>query len=168
MRASFTISFAFALTAAFACGSTTTTDTTHASDAGTGDDGASAGDGGSTTPGAVCKVDGDCNADPTMSSLAGTCDQGRCRCRAGLSVVPGGRCAAKGAGVSCTQKSDCHDGLDCLEFTVHPSPGACNVVGKQCAIACSGSGSACVAALGPGVLCLAGCSGPDGICGLTP
>lgn len=172
MRTSFFLSLSVCLVAA-ACGASTT-DTSSSGDAGVATDAASgdAATGGdaAATPGAVCKTDADCNDDPAMSSLAGTCDEGRCRCRTGLFIVPGGHCRAgvKGVGVSCTQKSDCYAGLDCVEFTVHPAGGGCNVLGKQCAIACSGSSSACVDALGPGTMCFAGCSGPSGICALTP
>lgn len=161
---------AIAFTAA--CGASTTSDSTAASDAGSGSeassDAATSGADASVTPGGVCTTDADCNGDPTMSSLAGKCDAGRCRCRTGLTIIPGGRCGTKGSGISCTQKSDCHEGLDCLEFTVHPAGGGCSVVGKQCAIACKGSGSECTAAFGPGAVCFAGCTGPEGICALTP
>jgi hypothetical protein len=123
-----------------------------------------------TPTNAGCAKDNDCNALATMSSLAGVCDQGRCRCRAGMYLVPGGKCGPdKGVGASCTSSSDCADGMECLDFTVHPKGGGCNAVGKQCTIRCDDADqqSSCTKAFGPGILCFAGCTGSEGICGLT-
>ena len=42
---------------------------------------------------AVCKTDPDCNGDPQVSSLEGSCYQGICICRSGLHVQPDGKCS---------------------------------------------------------------------------
>lgn len=137
------------------------------------DAGAGAADAASTGDNSVamCTTDAECNDDSTQSRLSGKCDAGRCKCLSGDHLVPGGRCrTAAGVGTSCTKTEDCYAGLECLDFAVHPKDGACQVVGKQCTIACDSAAqrSACSAEFGPGVLCFAGCTGTQGICGLTP
>lgn len=55
----------------------------------------SAADAGAPPSSKVCTVDQECNEDPTMSSLAGTCFQGVCICRANMFVQTSGRCGSK-------------------------------------------------------------------------
>ncbi len=58
-------------------------------DAATKPDGATLPDGSAL----VCKTDADCNGDPQVSSLEGSCFQGICICRSGLHVQPNGKCS---------------------------------------------------------------------------
>ncbi len=71
---------------------------TPPSDAATSDasraDGAGGGGGGGGAA-KVCVTDQDCNEDPAMSSLAGTCFSGACICRANMFVQPSGKCGTK-------------------------------------------------------------------------
>lgn len=138
-----------------------------ASDAGTsGETGSVATTGGATT----CKADPECNDIATQSSLSGACDNGRCKCVSGASLVPGGKCRpGPGLGAACKTTDDCAAGLECLDFAVHPKEGGCQIMGKQCTIACNASAqSSCSDVFGPGIMCFAGCSGNAGICGQTP
>lgn len=112
-----------------------------------------------------------CNDDLQQSSFAGKCEGGRCNCRAGSFIVPGGKCrSAKGIGAGCSNTSECYAGLECLEFAVHPPDGGCSVVAKQCTSSCNDATKPdhCSGFLGPGIRCFAGCAGSDGICGQTP
>lgn len=169
LRMRFLSLFPFVLVAA--C-SGSTLDGGKTSDAGASD-AASAADGADapSTSGAICTTDAECNDDATQNRLSGKCEAGRCKCLSGDHLVPGGRCrAAAGVGASCAKTEDCYAGLECLDFAVHPKDAPCQVVGKQCTASCNATDqrSVCTDVFGPGVLCFAGCTGTQGICGLTP
>lgn len=76
-----------------------------------------------------------------------------------------GGTGSKTFGESCTDSAECGAGLACLNFSVHPSGGACEVVGKLCSKSCtSGDADAC-ANLDAPAMCFEGCSAGAAVCG---
>lgn len=169
--------FLLLLSSAVACGGDQldagTNDAAPAPDAGASDSASSAESG--VVGATPCTVGSDqtCNHDPAVSAIYGTCTKsGRCECKPGFQLYPGGKCGKGpgGLGSSCTSGADCKEGMECLEFTAHPKPGECNVVSKMCTFACDDSAQAatCENSFGSRVRCFAGCEGTAGICALGP
>lgn len=103
----------------------------------------------SLTP--VCTVDADCNGDPQISSLEGTCYQGICICRDGLHVQPGGKCKktpppeCMASGGKCFQMP-----ATCPTGTLEGSAGAAMSCGDLVAAVCCYTDTQCV---GPDFTC---------------
>jgi hypothetical protein len=59
------------------------------------------------TAGRACVSDVDCNDDPAVSSLLGSCFEGLCICRDGAQVQPSGRCGRDDAPACVEQGGRC-------------------------------------------------------------
>lgn len=68
---------------------------------------------GSSTGGAACQTDAECNDDPTLSTLYGRCEAGRCACEASLypsqaPFTPRGKCGPEAPSCAVGQDQTCN------------------------------------------------------------
>lgn len=96
-----------------------------------------------------CLADKDCNEDPAVSALWGTCFRGICVCKPGFHVQPSGRCSPK-------LPADCRQsGGACKQEPASCAPGA--IEGSDPTNMSCGD-------LIAAVCCFARCKGPEFVC----
>jgi hypothetical protein len=72
-----------------------------------------------TVPAGVCSKDQDCNNDPSVSALWGTCFYGVCMCHAGHTVQANGKCDTAPPPDCMTQKGTCRQApAQCQAFEI--------------------------------------------------